>query len=573
MGPMFKDDLRVDLEHLYGDRAEAVLARLSHVAADFARAHGDLQSVAPVIPQEPILIAYADQIRDDRGSPLAVMKRWADRHLADLVGAIHLLPFFPWSSDEGFAVRDYRAVAPEFGDWPDVEALSETFDLMFDAVINHASSEGAWYSAFKAGMPPYDRYFRTISDADDLSRVVRPRTTPLSHTVETANGSRRVWTTFSPDQIDLDYGNPDVLIDIVDVLLGYVGRGARLIRLDAVCYLWKESGTTCIHLDGTHRIVRVFRAVLDAVAPSVLLITETNVPHAENVSYFGDQQAEAQLVYNFALPPLLLDAVYRGDARRISEWAKDLTVPRTDCAFFNITATHDGIGLRGAQDFMPPQDIGQLASATLERGGLVSNRRLADGTESPYELNITFFDALLAPGDDPDSDLAIRRYLTVQSVAMALKGVPGIYFHNLLGTSSDHDALEGKDASLTEFKRVLNRKRMREDEIEGLLSNPESRAARVFEGYRERLKVWRRHPAFAPTALQRVLDFDDRVLAIERGGAMLCLHNLCGEPLTLSHDHNGPMRDLLSGALVDGETVSLEPWGMAWLDMNASSDT
>ncbi len=570
---MFKDDLRVDLEHLYGDKAEAVLARLSHVAADFVRAHGDLQSAAPVIPQEPILIAYADQVRDDREPPLAVMKRWADRRLADLIGVIHLLPFFPWSSDEGFAVKDYRAVAREFGEWADVEALSERFDLMFDAVINHASSEGAWFAAFKSGMPPYDRYFRTVSDADDMSRVVRPRTTPLSHAVETADGPRKVWTTFSSDQIDLDYGNPDVLIDIVDVLLGYVGRGARLIRLDAVCYLWKESGTTCIHLDGTHRIVRIFRTVLDAVAPSVLLITETNVPHAENVSYFGGQRAEAQLVYNFALPPLLLDAVYRSDARRISAWAKNLTVPRDGCAFFNITATHDGIGLRGAQDFMTPQEISQLATATLERGGLVSNRRLADGAESPYELNITFFDALLAPGDDPDGDLAIRRYLTVQSVAMALKGVPGIYFHNLLGTPSDHAALEGKDASLTEFKRVLNRKRMREDEIEGLLGDPLSRAARVFEGYRQRLGVWRKHPAFAPTAQQRILNLDDRVLGIERGGAVLCLHNLCGDPLTISLGRDGPMRDLLSGTLVDGETVSLEPWGMAWLDVYASSDT
>ena len=125
----------------------------------------------------------------------------------------------------------------------------------------------------------------------------------------------------------MNFKNPDVLLALLDALLFYVARGARFIRLDAIAYLWKRIGTSCIHLPQTHAVIQFWRAVLDEVAPHVLLITETNVPHADNVSYFGDGTNEAQLVYNFALPPLVLHALLRGDATHLTRWAQSLTLP------------------------------------------------------------------------------------------------------------------------------------------------------------------------------------------------------------------------------------------------------
>src|ERR1700690_3920529 len=227
--------------------------------------------------RDSILITYGDQLQQPGQPHLKTLADFCETHLSGLVSGIHLLPFYPWSSDDGFSVKDYRAVDPALGSWANVERLGRSFRLMFDGVINHASAEGEWFLSFLRDESPYRNYFLTVTGNPDLSMVVRPRTLPLLTEFQTASGPRRVWTTFSADQVDLDFHDPDVLLEILDVLLGYVERRAQFIRLDAIAYLWKEIGTTCIHLPQTHAVVRLLRAVLDEVAPHVRIITETNV--------------------------------------------------------------------------------------------------------------------------------------------------------------------------------------------------------------------------------------------------------------------------------------------------------
>lgn len=558
------------LADLYGaDRADRVAEALEAVAGRLHAARPDLAARPRTLPQDPVLITYGDQVTAPGVTPLAALDRWVTERLSDALGTVHLLPFFPYSSDDGFSVIDYRQIDPRLGTWSDIRAMGERVTLMFDAVINHASAQGPWFEAFKAGQAPYSRYFRVVEAGEDLSQVTRPRTTPLTHEVSTADGSKRVWTTFSDDQVDLDFANPDLLVEIADVLLGYVAHGARLIRLDAVCFLWKIGGSTCIHLPGTHRIIQIYRLLMDAVAPSVLFVTETNVPHEENVGYFGDGHTEAQMVYNFALPPLLLDAVHREDAERLSDWAADLSVPSADCCFFNITATHDGIGVRGAQGRMTPAEVLGLAEAIRQRGGLVSNRRLPDGSDSPYELNITLFDALLPPGADPAGTEALDRYLTAQAVALSLAGVPAIYVHNLFGSRSDHAALTGVDATQTEFKRLVNRHKFTWAELDGLLADPGGREARIFARYTRLLQLWRQEPAFAPTSPQAVLRLHPGVLAIRRGpegaGDVICLHNLSGQPAELMLPDAGARTDIVTGESVPAGSLVLPAWSMRWL--------
>jgi len=356
------------LAFLYGpERGGACFERLRRMLKTFRQQYPDLAAASPgerLSEQDVVLITYGDQIRESERPPLQTLAEVLAGPWRGVVSAVHILPFYPYSSDDGFSVIDYTAVDPALGSWAEVERLRASHRLMFDAVINHISAESAWFQAFLRGEPGAEARFIAMDPDTDLSQVTRPRTSPLLTRFDTAAGPKHIWTTFSADQIDLNYQHHVGLLEIVDVLLLYVERGAELIRLDAIGYLWKEIGTRCIHLPQTHRIVKLFRAILDAVAPGVLLITETNVPHADNISYFGDGTNEAQLVYQFPLAPLALDAFARGDASRLSTWAAGLETPSDQTTFFNFIASHDGLGVVPARGLLSEAEIAALAELT-----------------------------------------------------------------------------------------------------------------------------------------------------------------------------------------------------------------
>ena len=423
------------LSFLYGaEKAHPLLDRLHRIIDDYRsripERNGDLTE------KDLLLITYGDQLTSPEEKPLQTLGKFSREHLKGVIGGIYLLPFYPWSSDDGFSVTDYRKVDPALGDWDDISAMQKNFRLMFDGVINHISSQSEWFKSFLNGDPQYADYFILAEESPALSKVVRPRALPLLTAFHTPFGEKRVWTTFSADQIDLNYQNPEVLFEILDILLMYVERGATFIRLDAIGYLWKEIGTTCIHLPQTHQMIQFLRAILDEVAPFVQLITETNVPHSDNISYFGDGTNEAQLVYNFALPPLVLHTFRVGDARALSNWAKELMLPSNSVTFFNFLASHDGIGLNPVRGILPDQDIEALVEKTLDHGGLISYKHNSDGSQSPYEMNISYFDALSNPHGDEPLELQANRFMAAQSIMLSIVGVPGIYFHSLFGSRS-----------------------------------------------------------------------------------------------------------------------------------------
>src|SRR5258706_1131110 len=428
-------DLLSQLTFLYGnDKAPQVLARVEKLIADYGARipirNGELTE------RDSILITYGDQVQAPNEKPLQTLGAFCKQYLDNVVNGIHILPFYPWTSDDGFSVVDYRKVDPALGDWEGVSSMQNHFRLMFDGVINHISSQSDWFKGFLQNDPHYRDYFITVEDSPDLSQVVRPRALPLLSTFNTSSGEKRVWTTFSADQIDLNYQNPEVLLEILDILLTYVEHGATFIRLDAIAYLWKEIGTTCIHLPQAHHVIQFLRAALNEVAPHVYLITETTVPHTDNISYFGDGTNEAQLVYNFALPPLSLHTFHTGDARILCEWARTLTLPSDQTTFFNFLASHHGIGLNPARGILSNLEVESLVNKTLEHGGLVSYKHNADGSQSPYEININYFDALSNPhnllpaartspgtaaGAERESlDLQVDRFITAQAIMLAL---------------------------------------------------------------------------------------------------------------------------------------------------------
>ncbi|MFO1513610.1 MAG: sugar phosphorylase [Verrucomicrobiota bacterium] len=476
--------------------------------------------------RDVLLITYADQLREPDRAPLAVLADFAKARLADVVSGMHLLPFYPWSSDDGFSVKDYFAVAPEYGTWDDVAAFRPHFDLMFDAVFNHASAQGDWFRRFLRDEPEYRDFFVTVQGDPDLSQVVRPRALPLVTEFQTVRGSEKVWTTFSADQVDVNVKNPRVLLALLAALLFYVRHGARFIRLDAIAYLWKEIGTSCIHLPQTHAVIQLMRAVLDEVAPQVQLITETNVPHLDNISYFGDGTNEAQLVYNFALPPLVLHALLRGDATHLTRWATTLSAPSDRTTFFNFLASHDGIGLNPARGILPAAEIDFLVERCLAHGGFVNYKHNADGSKSPYEMNIVYFDAVNDPAAGDSQETQVNRFLMAQAIMLTLAGVPGIYFHSLFGSRNDRQA-----ALQTGINRRINRQKLALVELEADLADPHSLRSRVFGRFRELLAFRRSHRAFAPGSSQQIVEAGPEIFAVFRKthderDQVLCLHNV-----------------------------------------------
>jgi sucrose phosphorylase len=455
-------DLLDHLVFLYGaEQAPSLLERVEKLLAEVRPRMKACEGA--LSERDSILITYGDQVQTSNEKPLQTLHIFCNQYIRDIVSGIHILPFYPWTSDDGFSVRDHRQVDPALGEWQDVAAMQANFRLMFDAVINHISSQSEWFQGFLNDEPRYRDYFITVEGAPDLSQVVRPRTLPLLTNYQTASGEKRVWTTFSADQIDLNFNNPDVLLEILDVLLLYAEKGADFIRLDAIAYLWKQIGTPCIHLPQTHHVIQFLRRALDQVAPHVHFITETNVPHLDNLSYFGDGTNEAQLVYNFALPPLTLHTFHTGDARILSDWARTLTLPSDKTTFFNFLASHDGIGLNPARGILSQADIDSIVETTLAHGGLVSYKQNPDGTQSPYEMNINYFDALSRlpsplggrAGDEGESeslDLQSSRFIASQAIMLSLIGVPGIYFHSLFGSRG---WMEG--VKISGHNRTINR--------------------------------------------------------------------------------------------------------------------
>ena len=569
------------LRYLYGEaRGDAAFSELTRRLDGFPgrRTGGQGGSAGERFTQaDALLITYGDTfLPDDPPSaegpqtPLAALRAFAERHLNGVLSTVHILPFFPYSSDYGFSVIDYEQVNPELGTWDDIEALGRTFPLMFDLVVNHVSAEGPWFQAFLRGEPPYDQYFIVADPAADLRGVTRPRTTPLLTEVQTVNGRVHVWTTFSADQVDLNYANPAVLLRMVDVILSYVQRGATLLRMDAVGYLWKEIGTSCIHLPQTHQIVKLFRDVLDDVAPHVAIVSETNVPHADNISYFGDGYDEAQMVYQFPLAPLVLHSLATGDATKLAGWAAGLTPPSDATTFFNFEASHDGVGVVPARGILTEADVQALADQVEAHGGQVSNKTNPDGSESPYELNGTLFDILSDPADTDESwELKRDRFLCSQAILLAMAGVPGIYVHSLFGSHHDQAGYERSG-----WKRDLNHERLLLSDIEQRLADPASETARVFAGYRQLLTARRAQPAMHPAAPQTVLTVLPGLFALRRGPrdgqTIVALHNVTSGPLTVDPSTLGlggsVARDILTGRMVDvSEALTLPPYGVFWL--------
>ena len=575
------------LAFLYGEaEAERCLPELdrilkvhyAHKSPELIELEESLQLGERFTEADLILITYGDAVKGDSGSTIEALHRFVQTYY-DSINTIHILPFFPFSSDRGFAVVDFKAVDPKMGTWDAVREIGADYDLMFDAVFNHASSRSEMFRGFLRGDPTYDDFFIAYDSPDDLtpeqrSKIFRPRTSDILTRYETIKGPKYVWTTFSRDQIDFNFRNPRVLLALLEALLFYVRRGADIVRLDAVTYLWSEPGTESIHLPQTHAIIRLLRQVLDTVAPGVALVTETNVPHEENTSYFGDGADEAHMVYNFALPPLVLHTFYSGDTSAISRWADGLEPPSDTTHFLNVLDTHDGVGLMGVQDILTRDQIDAMTKRAGDHGAYISYKSTASG-EEPYEINSTWWSAINKDGSEEEIAFQVKRYVASRSIALVLKGVPGIYTHGAVALPNDHELVEK-----TGVKRDVNRGMIDPELLREHLHHPGSKRALLRLEQRELSRIRTRDRAFHPRGEQRVLTPSPAVFSVLRTSPegdrhLLAMTNVTDEvvrvdiPLESLGIRDSLWRDRITGEHwgTDGDRLPIElgPYDIMWL--------
>ncbi|HBC87687.1 MAG TPA: sugar phosphorylase [Lentisphaeria bacterium] len=559
-----KNRMMKRLRFVYGDTSSGIFEEIEKIIGAY---RGRIPAAKTAWSEkDSFLIAYGDSITGGK-NPLSTLHGFLKKNFKDEISFVHLLPFYPYSSDDGFSVIDYREVRKDLGDWNDVKSMGGDFKLVFDGVINHVSSQSRYLKEYLAGNLEYAYYFISLPPDTDTSSVLRTRNLPLLHDYDSAEGKKWLWTTFSRDQVDFNFSNPKVLLEIVDILLFYAAHGATMIRLDAIPYMWKKLGTSCAHLPETHELIKLFRDIFDVSAPHVILLTETNVPHHENIAYFGNAGDEAQIIYNFSLPPLILWSMFKQDATVLSDWASGVKKVSDRTTFLNITATHDGIGVRPTEGILSVDERMELCELARRHGGDITGKKNSDGSISPYELNINYFDAINDPHADESIDLQIRRFMLSQTIPMSFIGIPGIYIHSLLGSRNWTEGVRK-----TGRARTINREILKSNELEKELGNPGSVRAKVANEYRRLLKIRSGCKAFHPGSPQEVLKLHPKLFCLRRwtedgSDELFAIHNISSEEVIcrLPDSIEGAYRDLLKGEVFKSGEVSVPAWTALWL--------
>ncbi len=558
--------LKMHLNALYPDKdSKEIITFIEDKIAELRNTVGFINHQEEWNEKDIALITYGDSIWEKNRLPLETLKDFLDIELKEIVSIVHILPFFPYSSDDGFSVIDYKRVNKELGRWEQIENISKNFRLMADLVINHASSKSPWFKAYLKGEAPYTEYFLEGNSKKDYSGVVRPRSHPLLTAYETNRGIKHLWTTFSEDQIDLNFKSQKLLKEMLEILFFYIEKGVRILRLDAIAFLWKEEDTSCIHLPQVHEVVKLIRTIFDAISRDLILLTETNVPDKENLSYFGENN-EAHMVYQFTLPPLILHALYTENATCLNKYAKTIPEPGKNQTFFNFTASHDGIGVRPLEGILPKKEVDSFIHGMKQNGAFISEKSNSDGTVSPYEINITYFDACKRSVNTGE-EFQIERFLCSQTIMISLQGIPAFYIQSFLACSNDMKGFEK-----TRQHRTVNRKKWDKKELDKLLTNRDCSTSVVLKELKRRINIRRKEPLFSPHSKQKILNVSEKIFIIRRFKGereLFIVCNITGVPVSLNLStfivSEKEIEDLLSKETYTTDcTVELSAYQCCW---------
>lgn len=543
-GTEYKDEFKASVEELI-NKWEKI---------EFAKAE-------PVSEKNIYLITYGDSIYEDGVPTIKTLNKFLNEKVGNTITDVHILPMFTYTSDDGFSVVDYMEIDKKLGNWNDIEELSKDYRIMYDFVANHISKSSKWFKGYLQDDEKYKEYFIKEDKTFDTSMVVRPRTSPLFHKYKGKDGEKTAWTTFSEDQIDVNFKHFPLFLEMTDILLNYVKYGATSIRLDAIGFLWKESGTNCMHLPQTHKVIQIWRLLLDYFKVNTQIITETNVPHEENISYFGDKTNEANMVYQFTLPPLVLYILTTHDSKKLTNWAKTIDNVSNNATYFNFLSSHDGIGMRPTEGILTDEEREILVNKVITNGGKVSYKNNTDGSKSVYELNINYNDALINLDEDKSLEKQVNKILASNIILLSCVGVPAIYYHSLLGSRNDYKGLEESG-----INRRINREKLKFSKICSELENDERRNL-IFNKLQDLIKIRKEHSSFSPFASQKVLDLGEKVFVLERYNEetkekITLIVNVDSKLTRLSSGISGV--DLITGREVN-DNIELKPYEFMWI--------
>lgn len=411
------------------------------------------------------LITYVDRLS---GGGFAELDALLKGPLAGLFGTVHPLPFFdPFDgADAGFDPSDHTAVDPRLGSWDDVARIAGHTDVLADLIVNHVSSASGAFQDFLARgdasdfaemFLTYDRVFPDGATEADILAIYRPRPALCFTPMSFGDGRKRlVWTTFTPQQIDIDVFSRTGAAYLETILDRFAAAGVTAIRLDAAGYAVKTPGTSCFMTPETFAFLGTLADKARTRGMEVLV---------EIHSYYRDQieiAARVDRVYDFALPPLLLHALHAGDAAPLADW---LAISPRNC--LTVLDTHDGIGVidvgaapDGRPGLLDPAAIDALVEAMHDATGGTSRKATGAAASNLdlYQVNSTYFDAL---GQDETA------YLIARAVQFFCPGIPQVYYVGLLGGTNDMELL-----ARTGVGRDINRHYYAPAEVEAALATP-----------------------------------------------------------------------------------------------------
>ena len=514
-----------------------------------------------------LVICYGDNINSNQKSSIQVFQNFFKKNLNKYFNAIHFLPFYPSSSDSGFAVKDHYKIEKRIGSWSDIKKISKSSHVMADIVINHSSARGLWFKNFLKKKRPGKDYFLTVNSKFNTSKVVRPRDHKLLKKIDIFGKSDFLWRTFSADQIDLDFKNPSVLLRFIKIMIHLVSNGVTIFRLDAIAYLWKKNGTNCINLKQTHEIVKLLRLISNLLNVETIIITETNLPEKENLSYFGKND-EANWIYNFSLPPLLIHAFLFENSSYLNKWSKKLPNAKFQNSYLNFIASHDGIGMRPTEGILNERSLNNFLKRLKKNGSKFSYRKVQNTSKKVYEANITVFDALKKSDADPNGKFFLERYIAAHAIMISFEGVPAIYFNSLFGKSND----EAKYV-ITGNNRDINRYKWNYENITKNLKDKNSKQSIFYQNLGKLLETRRKQKAFHPNAKRLNINLGSKIFCYERISldkkqTIICITNLSTKLQYIKINKNLiKYRDLLGRKIFFtlDKKIKLDPCQTIWL--------
>ncbi len=514
-----------------------------------------------------LVICYGDNINSNQKSSIQVFQNFFKKNLKKYFNAIHFLPFYPSSSDSGFAVKDHYKIEKRIGNWSDIKKISKNNHVMADIVINHSSARGLWFKNFLKKKRPGKDYFLTVNSKFNTSKVVRPRDHKLLKKIDIFRKSDYLWRTFSADQIDLDFKNPSVLLRFIKIMVHLVSNGVTIFRLDAIAYLWKKNGTNCINLKQTHEIVKLLRLISNLLNVETIIITETNLPEKENLSYFGKND-EANWIYNFSLPPLLIHAFLFENSSYLNKWSKKLPNAKFQNSYLNFIASHDGIGMRPTEGILNERSLNNFLKRLKKNGSKFSYRKVQNKSRKVYEANITVFDALKKSNTDPNGKFFLERYISAHAIMISFEGIPAIYFNSLFGKSND----EAKYV-ITGNNRDVNRYKWSYENITKKLKDKNSKQSIFYQNLVKLLEIKRKQKAFHPNAKRLNINLGSKIFCYERISldkkqTIICISNLSTKLQYIKINKNLiKYRDLLGRKIffTFDKKIKLDPCQTIWL--------